>query len=294
MGVFPRKTRIIKIYNSLITRFNKNRLSTRMILGKPHVFKGSPFVGNDYDDAWLLALAHESKFAFDIGCNVGHSGLLMLNPNSIEILVCIDPNPDTLIKCAETMILNRVEDKIRLVCGFAADKPDDQITFYAIDTGAASSMYKGHAKSANKKGSSIKVNTTTIDTICGHFNLLPDLIKIDVEGAEYKVLQGALELVKRKQTRFIVEVHSLPELSMTENAAHICDWCRLCGYIPWYLKTKKTLTNPEILSNRGRCHLLLLPESEAFPDYLKHINQGAPPEIVPKAFAAPKSNSKTF
>lgn len=39
--------------------------------------------------------------------------------------------------------------------------------------------------------------------------LLPDIIKIDVEGFEYQVLLGSLKLIKTKMPRIIVETHSL-------------------------------------------------------------------------------------
>jgi methyltransferase FkbM-like protein len=36
---------------------------------------------------------------------------------------------------------------------------------------------------------------------------IPDLVKIDVEGGEYRVLLGSTGLLKAGKTRFMVEVH---------------------------------------------------------------------------------------
>jgi hypothetical protein len=101
------------------------------------------------------------------------------------------------------------------------------------------------------------------------------LVKIDVEGAEGEVLRGARQLAARQKSRFIVELHSHPQRSMATNADELLKWCGECGYAAWYLKTKQQLKDPTELKDRGRCHVLLLPAWENFPDYLKPLPQGA-------------------
>ena len=51
----------------------------------------------------------------------------------------------------------------------------------------------------------IEIRCMTLDTLLG--DLVPDLIKIDVEGAECRVLDGARRLIAKRRTRFFVEVH---------------------------------------------------------------------------------------
>jgi FkbM family methyltransferase len=53
----------------------------------------------------------------------------------------------------------------------------------------------------------VEVTTDTIDNIVT-YHPEPDLIKIDVEGAEELVLKGGLELLKRKKPVLMIEVHS--------------------------------------------------------------------------------------
>jgi FkbM family methyltransferase len=61
------------------------------------------------------------------------------------------------------------------------------------------------------------VPTITIDTLCADFGLTPGLIKIDVEGAEYGVLQGSKACAKKGQTHYLVEMHSNPQMTMVAN-----------------------------------------------------------------------------
>jgi FkbM family methyltransferase len=57
------------------------------------------------------------------------------------------------------------------------------------------------------------VHVRTLDD----FGLSPDLLKIDVEGSESKVLSGGRETLKRTK-KIIVEVHNLKELSSLKRA----------------------------------------------------------------------------
>jgi hypothetical protein len=100
--------------------------------------------------------------------------------------------------------------------------------------------------------------------------------KIDVEGAESKVLEGAKKLASIQKTWFMVEMHSPPELPMVENARLVLEWAGKTGYAVWYMRDACQLTTPELIAKRGRCHLLLLPMHTTYPDVLKKIPQGAP------------------
>jgi FkbM family methyltransferase len=65
----------------------------------------------------------------------------------------------------------------------------------------------GHLVEKTEGGNSIDVAATTIDAICqSHPN--PKLIKVDVEGAEVKVLQGASETLKSARPIWLMEAHS--------------------------------------------------------------------------------------
>ena len=47
----------------------------------------------------------------------------------------------------------------------------------------------------------------TLDSYCQERGLLPQVIKIDVEGAEYRVLLGARELLFKNDVSILCEVH---------------------------------------------------------------------------------------
>jgi FkbM family methyltransferase len=60
---------------------------------------------------------------------------------------------------------------------------------------------------SDNKRQFIEVPSLTIDSYIISENITPDFIKIDVEGAEWKVLNGMKETLKIKHLKLLVEVH---------------------------------------------------------------------------------------
>lgn len=244
-------------------------------LGKElEVIKGTVRKTHDKDDAWLFELAKHHRIIFDVGCNIGQAAILMLSNASVERIALIDPNPKALAWAAENLIMNNLSDKAHFVPAFISEKSGEKIELYTVGAGAAGSKFTGFAKTATRADSHFTVETLTLDLLSERLNLKPDLVKIDVEGAEYDVLRGATKLALEDCPVFFVEMHSGPELSIVNNTERILDWCGQVGYRAWYLKTKEPLSI-ESINTRGRYHALLLPSDHEFPRYLKTINEGS-------------------
>lgn len=243
-------------------------------LDKTFLTKGITLNKADYDDAWLFALGLRSKFIMDVGPNQGQSTLKLLYGDQVEKIWLIEPNPQALSLAAEHLIYNQLAHKAHFISKLASNEDGSTIDFHTVGAGAAGSIYPGHAKSANKAGQYIEVETTTIDRILTKSTQVPDLVKIDVEGAEKDVLNGATGLAAELHTAFMVEMHATPEQGMKENADQVLNWCSSVGYQAWYLKEKTALNQAQPIEHRGRCHLLLLPADHSFPAYLTSINQG--------------------
>lgn len=229
----------------------------------------------DQDDAWFFFLAGQSKRIFDIGANIGYTALLANVQGKVEKLLLVDPNPEALSLAAKNLILNNLAGNCRFFVSFVSRESGEKIPFYTLGHGAAGSMFKGHAESAAAVGHHFMVSTITVDDLVNLFGWQPDLVKIDVEGAEALVLEGARQLAKNQATTFMVEMHSPPELPMAENARQILTWCHSNNYEAWYMKEAKKLESPESIAHRGKCHLLLMPKDWHYPEPLKAIEQGA-------------------
>jgi len=269
------KIRLLQVLERRFGLVRRRRIRSE-ILGRKHtIIEGSQRESEDYDDAWLFALAARSKFAIDVGCNIGQSTLVMLWPGTIERIVLIEANSEALSICAENLITNGLSAKAHFVRAFASSTSGKEIDFYTVGAGAAGSEFGRHAQTAKSLDSKVKVATVSLDDTVRASGVFPDLVKIDVEGSEASVLAGSREIAQRRITKFLVEMHSNPDLSMERNAERILAWCDECGFTAWYLKEKAPLTDPGALAHRGRCHLLLLPSNQPLPDYLLELEQGA-------------------
>jgi FkbM family methyltransferase len=265
------KSRIISFLEKF--GFVRKKIVQKSILDKPYkVISGTITDYVDNDDAWLFALSARCKTIFDIGCNIGQSAMLMFYHENVENIALVDPNPNALSKAAENVILNNFAHKARFINAFLSEKNGEMVDFYTVGSGAAGSKFQSFAKTAARENSFYKVPTLSVDYLVEQNGITPDLVKIDVEGAESEVLAGAVSLAQKQTTFFFVEMHSGQELSITDNTQNILTWCKANGYQAWYLKTKKPLTLDAIAS-RGRYHALLLPEGTEFPEYLKTIEE---------------------
>jgi len=81
----------------------------------------------------------------------------------------------------------------------------------------------GNGQVSERREQAITVHCTSLDDFAGA-NPLPDLIKIDVEGAESEVLKGAEALFNRCRPSVICEVHD------ASNALFVSDWLEKRGY----------------------------------------------------------------
>ena len=235
--------------------------------------KGCVRTENDMDDVWFNKLSQNSEKIFDIGCNVGYTSLVALSNDNVKKILMVDPNPEALAMANKNVICNNYIHKTNSFLGFVSDQNDAELEFFTLGHGAAGSMYKTHAETAAAIGSSYKVQTTTIDFLADYFQWIPDFMKIDVEGAEFFVLNGAKKTVTTNPLKILVEMHSSPELSMFDNAAKVLNWCKEVGYNAWYIREGQIVDTPETIAKRGKCHLLLLPSNATYPDYLMNSKE---------------------
>jgi FkbM family methyltransferase len=138
----------------------------------------------DQDDAWFYALAQNSKYIFDIGCNIGYTGLLAAIQDNTKKILLVDPNPEALAIASQNLIINGFADKVLFYSAFVGEQIGEQVKFFTVGAGAAGSMFASHAETAASVNSFYYVSKVTIDELVKHVGFVPDFIKIDVEGAE--------------------------------------------------------------------------------------------------------------
>jgi len=230
----------------------------------------------DQDDTWFFHLAKHHKIIFDIGANIGYTALLAMIQDPDREYVLVDPNPLALQKAQGNLLNNNLGFRARYYSAFVSDKLNEVVKFYTLGAGAAGSMHSSHAESAAAVNSFKNVSTVTLDYLYAYYGLRPDLVKIDVEGAETLVMEGAKTLAEEARCTFFVEMHNVKDLGMEKATEMMIAWSKKMNYKVWYLKSAEELTSGEIVKNRGKCHILLLPSEKPYPEYLIGIKQAMP------------------
>ncbi len=143
---------------------------------------------------------------FDIGANIGELSLLFskfISPNGV--LHCFEPTPQTFDKLKSTVTLANRANVI--LNNIAVSNEIGEITFNVYDdkhstfnTIANRPLEKYGIQDVHSKKTTVMA--TTIDNYCGKNKIDQiDLLKIDVEGAEYQVLLGGKKMFLEKRIK---------------------------------------------------------------------------------------------
>ena len=137
----------------------------------------------------------------DIGVNKGDYALLAASQMGPDgKVIAIEPEPENCCWIRKSIAANSF-DNIELIEGAAAEKSGSARLFLGKKSGW-NSLYKG----VGSTDETIEVKTIALDDL-DDGTLNADLIKIDVEGAEHRVLAGAADLVDRCRPVIILDLH---------------------------------------------------------------------------------------
>jgi FkbM family methyltransferase len=176
-------------------------------------------------DLFIKRCTGAATFA-DVGANHGIFSLVFLKLNPEGKVISIDPSP----------IADRIRLNNRKLNGM-----DANLLSYQVASGARKGTVKMHfnwhhlevsSDSANQAGD-VEIAVSPLDELCADAHISPEIIKIDVEGFELDVLQGAEQSLAKARLLFL-EIHPerLDELGVLQSA--IFDWLNTRG---WKIET---------------------------------------------------------
>ncbi len=181
-------------------RFNSGGSAARFIIGS------SQFL----EQLALRALITEGMNFYDIGANVGFFAVIaarLLGPSGR--VICFEPLPRNFRQLRYNSGLNGFNN-IEVIEA-ALGNFDGETEFW---TSAEPTWGKlaGTGKYPDKMNGRIKVALKRLDAIIEEASLPPpDVIKIDVEGAEVDVLKGAMKTLSKYRPSLLIELHGTNE-----------------------------------------------------------------------------------
>ena len=148
---------------------------------------------------------------FDVGANVGESTLEALNSFPKARVLGFEPHPPTFA----TLMANADGNPRFQGFNLALGTHIGEVEMIEYDDSTTNSLTPNNpfSKRFNTRGRrSIRVQETTLDTFCSEHSIdNVDLLKIEAEGLDLAVLQGASLMLQKRAVKFVlVEFNDLP------------------------------------------------------------------------------------
>ncbi|MFI2369176.1 FkbM family methyltransferase [Streptomyces sp. NPDC018833] len=146
----------------------------------------------------LFSLAKRSEVFVDVGAHTGLYSLLacLANPE-LRVFAC-EPNPDLARRIEANVLLNELGDRITIVEAAMSDTSGSATLSVPRKRSHAASL-----RSPDPGEGAVEVKVKTGDELLA--GLPVDLVKIDAEGLEAKVLRGMTEVLRARSPKLVVE-----------------------------------------------------------------------------------------
>jgi FkbM family methyltransferase len=181
------------------------------------------------------ASIREGMTVLDIGAHVGFFALAAaqrVGPGGK--VVAFEPSPATLRVLRHHVRLNRWDNRISVEASVVSDQAGS-VTFYTFDDSMAASLSKENVEVLNVQrpelATPVEVPAVTLDEYCRSRGHRPNVIKIDVEGAELRVLKGAERLLRESNDLVIwCEVHPRQMENLGDRVSELAPFLDRLGY----------------------------------------------------------------
>jgi FkbM family methyltransferase len=175
------------------------------------VFRPNLYEAEDILRFTSLVRNHELKTLFDIGANIGLYSFTFLQASPSGRAFSVEPDLINLSLLKKTLSSALHYNRNVQIVPCAISSSEGTAVFFVDPISGATGSIKSTSNPFVKRAYSIEpssriVETKTIDSLVSDFNSAPDIIKIDVEGAELDVIKGGESTIRRKLPVIIVEV----------------------------------------------------------------------------------------
>jgi FkbM family methyltransferase len=152
--------------------------------------------------ALLPRFVRSGSVAYDLGANIGlHAAQFLRLTNEAGYVYCFEPNPIALHYLSHNLIRTGASNYLILPLAVADGCSTIDIVINPDNHALASSV-------SAKRGIRIGVDSMALDDAIQRYGLRPpDIIKMDIEGAEILAIKGMLGTVEKHKPVLLFELH---------------------------------------------------------------------------------------
>jgi FkbM family methyltransferase len=240
------------VFGSIVDRLTRRQAYRRIRRGKPivqtqfldcdllvraHEEVGRNIVVGDFefdDLRHFIGNVRDSDLIFDIGANVGAYCVPIGRRFPGARIVAFEPIPLNAALIEVSLLANRIAN-VDVVRACVTDTPGS-VEFSVSEDSAYSSIVPTHRK---PEAARIVCRSVSLDAFMRERDLpAPDVVKIDVEGAELQVLQGAQAMFGSGEKRprlAMIELFDKNLQAFGTSIAQVVAWMVRHGYRPYVL-----------------------------------------------------------
>lgn len=199
-----------------------------------------------------VELSRGKSCIIDVGAHIGLVSLPVLSVMNVSgVLVAFEPSSANRKLLERHIEINGFKGRARVVGDLVGADEQDAVPFYEMSSHTGMNTIVFGSVDANY--ASVSRRQVSLDLYCDKHTLTPDIIKIDVEGAELGVLRGARSVLERCRPTIFLSVHpgqiellgeSLEELmQLIDSLNYVC--CEMDGHAISHLASGEYLLLPK-------------------------------------------------
>jgi FkbM family methyltransferase len=191
----------------------------------------NPLTSEDFPFAMLRHLVRPGDVVYDAGANLGLYARYLITVLGAGRVIAFEPAAENRPLLGRNLALGKIASQVMVLPVALADA-DGTAPFQVDDmqsTSGTLSKVTGGEPSVGRQNVGLGPLTTevacrSLDSLVAEGLPKPDVIKIDVEGAEALLLRGAAALLKQSSPRLLIELHG------AQVAREVLTILDACGY----------------------------------------------------------------
>jgi FkbM family methyltransferase len=177
-------------------------------------------------EIYFTPSSNREKVIIDLGAQAGIYSLYAALKNKNAKIYAVEPDPDNYKQLCKNIEINELQGII-IPFKRAVAKENGKLYFYVSNQSSRSSSLFNIRTSGRK----IRVDTISLQSLFETFKLNRcDILKVDVEGAEYEVLYSSPMKVIRKINKIYMECHDLSNIRKDYNKRGMKKFLRNNGF----------------------------------------------------------------
>jgi FkbM family methyltransferase len=224
-----------------------------------HVARGITSTIDEVPLKLLSNMAVNASVLFDVGGNIGViATILAKKMKKGTTIYSFEPAPLSFKYLADTARVQKGNAKI-IPVNLAVSNNNDKL--YFTNDGNSCTNHIATGEEAN----TISIDCITIDAYCTNNKVVPQVMKVDIEGAEFWALEGMQQTLRNNNVMVLVEIHQgyLAEHNITGDM-----FGTIIGNIGY---RAFTATGKEIPGNEVIKHSCVILSKEKVPDAIFNI-----------------------